>query len=89
MEITEEIRKTHLDHFAGNDKVLFLLVPGEMEEAFYVYENNQLVRVPGHFIYYEKNDAMQAYMSEQRGGAGIEPEGMNPLRRQNMYRIVQ
>ena len=25
-----------------------------MEEAFYVYENNQLVRVPGHFIYYEK-----------------------------------
>ena len=55
MEITEEIRKTHLDHFAGNDKVLFLMEPGEMEEAFYVYENNQLVRVPGHFIYYEKN----------------------------------
>ena len=54
MEITEEIRKTHLDHFAGNDKVLFLMEPGEMEEAFYVYENNQLVRVPGHFIYYEK-----------------------------------
>lgn len=42
MEITEEIRKTHLDHFAGNDKVLFLMEPGEMEEAFYVYENNQL-----------------------------------------------
>ena len=60
MEITEEIRKTHLDHFAGNDKVLFLMEPGEMEEAFYVYENNQLVRVPGHFIYYEKNDPMQA-----------------------------
>lgn len=58
MEITEEIRKTHLDHFAGNDKVLFLMEPGEMEEAFYVYENNQLVRVPGHFIYYEKNDPM-------------------------------
>ena len=34
MEITEEIRKTHLDHFAGNDKVLFLMEPGEMEEAF-------------------------------------------------------
>ena len=56
IEISEVIRKTHLDHFAGNDKVLFLMEPGELEEAFYVYENIQLVREPGHFIYYEKND---------------------------------
>lgn len=72
MEITEEIRKTHLDHFAGNDKVLFLMEPGEMEEAFYVYENNQLVRVPGHFIYYEKNDPMQAYMIDMSENKSIE-----------------
>lgn len=72
MEITEEIRKTHLDHFAGNDKVLFLMEPGEMEEAFYVYENNQLARVPGHFIYYEKNDPMQAYMIDMSENRSIE-----------------
>ena len=72
MEITEEFRKTHLDHFAGNDKVLFLMEPGEMEEAFYVYENNQLVRVPGHFIYYEKNDPMQAYMIDMSENKSIE-----------------
>ena len=72
MEITEEIRKTHLDHFAGNDKVLFLMEPGEMEEAFYVYENNQLVRMPGHFIYYEKNDPMQAYMIDRSENKSIE-----------------
>lgn len=72
MEITEEIRKTHLDHFAGNDKVLFLMEPGEMEEAFYVYENNQLVRMPGYFIYYEKNEPMQAYMIDMSENRSIE-----------------
>lgn len=34
MEITEEIRKTHLDHFAGNDKVLFLMEPGRWKRLF-------------------------------------------------------
>lgn len=72
MVINEEIRKTHLDHFAGSDKVFFLMEPGEMEEAFYVYENNQLVRIPGHYIYYEKNDPMQAYMIEKSENRSIE-----------------
>lgn len=52
--------------------MLFLMEPGEMEEAFYVYENNQLVRMPGHFIYYEKNDPMQAYMIDRSENKSIE-----------------
>ena len=46
------------------------------EEVFYVREASGLMPRSGYYIYYEKNTAMQAYMSEQRGGAGIEPEGM-------------
>lgn len=72
MQINEEIRKTHLNHFGGNDKVLFLMEPGEMEEAFYAYENNQMVRILGHYIYYEKNDPMQNYMIDMSDNKSIE-----------------
>lgn len=72
MQINEEIRKTHLNHFGGNDKVLFLMEPGEMEEAFYAYENNQMVRILGHYIYYEKNEPMQTYMIDMSENKSIE-----------------
>ena len=72
MQINEVILKTHLNHFAGNDKVLFVAEPGEWEEAFFVYENNQLNRQPGYYIYYEKNEPMQAYMIEMSQNKSIE-----------------
>ena len=72
MQINEVILKTHLNHFAGNDKVLFVAEPGEWEEAFFVYENNQLNRQPGYYVYYEKNEPMQAYMIEMSQNKSIE-----------------
>lgn len=72
MQINEVLLKTHLNHFAGNDKVLFATEPGEWEEAFFVYENNQLNRQPGYYIYYEKNEPMQAYMIEMSQNKSIE-----------------
>ncbi|MGN1141336.1 MAG: LysM peptidoglycan-binding domain-containing protein [Oliverpabstia sp.] len=72
MQINEVLLKTHLNHFAGNDKVLFVAEPGEWEEAFFIYENNQLNRQPGYYIYYEKNEPMQAYMIEMSQNKSIE-----------------
>ena len=72
MQMNEVLLKTHLNHFAGNDKALFVLEPGESEEAFFLYENNQLVRQPGYYIYYEKNDLMQSYMIEMSQNKSIE-----------------
>ncbi len=72
MQINENLLKTHLNHFAGNEKTLFLVEPGEWEEAFFMYENNQLVRQPGYYIYYEKNDAMQSYMIQMSQNKSIE-----------------
>lgn len=72
MQISEGILKTHLNHFAGNDKVLFIMEPGEREEAFFLYEGGHLVRQPGYYIYYEKNEAMQAYMIEMSQNKSIE-----------------
>lgn len=72
MQMNESLLKTHLNHFAGSDKTLFVLEPGENEDAFFLYENNQLVRQPGYYIYYEKNELMQAYMIEKSQNKSIE-----------------
>lgn len=72
MQMNEMLLKTHLNHFAGNDKTLFVVGPGEWEEAFFLYENNQLIRQPGYYIYYEKNDLMQSYMIEMSQNKSIE-----------------
>ncbi|NCB93477.1 MAG: LysM peptidoglycan-binding domain-containing protein [Clostridia bacterium] len=72
MEINEVLLKTHLNYFAGNDKVLFVMEPGEWEEAFFFFENDQLNRQPGYYVYYEKNEAMQNYMIAMSQNKSIE-----------------
>ena len=42
MEINEVILRAHLNHFGGNDKVLFLIEPTEREEAFFSYDSGRL-----------------------------------------------
>lgn len=65
MEIRETICQTHLDHFGGNDKVLFVVEPSEKEEAFYRYEDGRMRRQTGFYVYYEKNEAMRNYLISQ------------------------
>lgn len=74
--LTEELTAIHNRYFPGKYQVFFQMDILDNEEVFYVREASGLMPRSGYYIYYEKNDAMQAYMSEQRGGAGIEPEGM-------------
>ena len=80
MEISDLILKTHLNHFAGNQKVLFAMEPTEREEAFFVYDNGKLNRQNGYYIYYEKNEQMQAYMIEKNGNTSIEDDEKVPDR---------
>ena len=53
------IKKIHLDNFAGNDKVCFLSDRTENEDGFFVYENGNLNRQSGYYIYYEKNEKIR------------------------------
>lgn len=62
----EPILKAHIDNFAGQDKTLLLYDNMEKEEAFYFYENGNLGRQDGYYIYYEKNEEMQNYMIERK-----------------------
>lgn len=66
LEGEENIRKLHIDNFNGPDKILLKIDSLEKEEAFYLLENNHLVKQSGYYIYYEKNEEMQNYMVEGR-----------------------
>lgn len=60
----EKVLKTHVDNFAGQDKILVTFDNMEKEESFYFYENGSLSKQEGYYIYYEKNEEMQSYMIE-------------------------
>lgn len=74
-ENDERILKIHLNHFGGNDKVLFRMEPSEKEEAFYIYDNGALKKLDGFYIYYEKNEDMQNYMVDHNQNASVEDTG--------------
>ena len=62
LEPSPLMTKTHLNHFSGTNRVFFFIDPAEKEEAFFLYDNNALMRQDGYYIYYEENKAMQEYM---------------------------
>ncbi len=72
LEVNDRIKNIHLDNFAGNNKVLLVYDSVEREEAFYLCNNNKLVKQSGYYIYYEKNDAMQTYMIDHKEKQSVE-----------------
>ena len=75
LKITDMIYRTHLNHFGGNDKVLFLADLDEQEEAFFLYRNGSLERQDGYYIYYEKNEPMQEYMLDKNPKESVDGSG--------------
>lgn len=76
LESNDKIRKVHTDNFSGNDKVLLKMDSMERDEAFYFCESNQLIKQPGYYIYYEKNEEMQNYMIENKEEQTIREEAV-------------
>ena len=57
--INDQITKIHVDNFPGVDKALFIVDPLDNDEAFYIYDQGNLVRQDGYYIYYDRNEDMQ------------------------------
>ncbi|MBQ9608633.1 MAG: LysM peptidoglycan-binding domain-containing protein [Lachnospiraceae bacterium] len=72
--INDKIEKIHVENFAGSNKVLYITDSLESEDAFYMFENGQLVKQKGYFVYYTKNEPMQNYIIKQRGGSSNEKD---------------
>ena len=59
------IEETQRTYFSGADKVFFMMDPLEKESAFFAFDGNRFTKQGGYYIYYEKNEPMQAYMIEK------------------------
>lgn len=66
VSLNDKIIKTHVEHFSGPNKLLYMIDSFEGEDAFYLFENGSLKRQRGYYIYYEKNEAMQSYMIDKK-----------------------
>lgn len=86
--LSEELKSLHLRNFSGNAHVFFQTDVLDNEEVFYMRGEKGLAPVCGYYIYYEKNDRMQEYMSQRKGGIGIEPEGVMRDRAAARFRNV-
>ena len=88
LALTEEVKVIHGRHFSGDQYVFLQMNALENEEVFYGKSEFGLAPLNGYYIYYEKNEAMQAYMSGQKKGMGIEPEGILEDRAALRFRSV-
>ncbi len=86
--LTEELKNLHIRNFSGNTHVFFQTDVLDHEEIFYMRGEKGTAPVCGYYIYYEKNERMQEYMSRKKGGIGIEPEGMMKDRAAARFRNV-
>lgn len=77
------LEKTHIDNFAGNEKTLFVFETDKDLEGFYFYENGELVKENGYYIYYERNENMQEYMILKEPKETVEK--VNEAVRENHY----
>lgn len=68
--VNDMIVRLHMDNFAGEDKVLYIMDALEDEEAFYMTEGDYLRRQSGYYIYYARNEAMQNFMIENKESVG-------------------
>lgn len=59
-----QIRKIHLDHFAGNDKIYLNIDREEGEGDFYGYQSGELEKILCYHIYFEKNAVFDRYVFE-------------------------
>ena len=67
------VYKLHEQYFPVKYSVLIMKDNAEMEEVYFTYKYKELMQLGGHYIYYEKNAAMQSYMIASRKKTGVTP----------------
>ncbi|MCD8125897.1 MAG: LysM peptidoglycan-binding domain-containing protein [Lachnospiraceae bacterium] len=66
------LKTTYPQLVPQGDKVLLLST--EEGEDFYVLRDGRMLKMLGHYIYYERNDAMQAYMARGHRSTPVDSE---------------
>ena len=76
MSLHQGANKLHGKMFAKENSVYIWKDSVENDEMFYAYKYGELMQMGGHYIYYEKNPAMQNYMINTRRQNGVTPSEM-------------
>jgi len=69
--VNSNIKKLHDKFFTKQNCVFIMKDSVEKDEIYYVYKQQELKEIPGHYIYYEKNPSMQNYMLTERKRVGV------------------
>ena len=64
LQLGNEMKRIHEQYFNHFGTVLIL--KNTEEEQYFAYKYKELMQMNGHYIYYEKNEAMQNYMILER-----------------------
>lgn len=67
------LRRLHEKFFASENSILILKEAEDKDELYFAYKYKDLMQMGGHYIYYEKNAAMQNYMILARKKIGVTP----------------
>ena len=73
MGLNRSVLKIHETRFPKTESIFIWKDAIEREEIFYAYKYQEMMQMGGHYIYYEKNPAMQNYMINNRKKNGVTP----------------
>ncbi len=73
MSLNRGANKIHGKMFAKENSIFVWKDSTENDEMFFAYKYGELMQMGGHYIYYEKNPAMQNYMISTRRQNGVTP----------------
>lgn len=76
MSLNREIKKVHDKLLSKENSIFIWKDTTENEEIFFSYKYGDLMQMGGHYIYYERNPAMQNYMINTRKQNGVTPSEM-------------
>ena len=74
--LDNRIVNLHEKYFSEKNSVFILRDSLENEEAYFAYKYHELMQMGGHYVFYEKNPAMQNYMINSRRKIGVTPSEM-------------
>lgn len=72
LRINSNLNKIHQARFGDEGNILIMKATSG-DEIFYAYKYKELMQIGGHYIYYERNPAMQDYMIMSRKKIGVTP----------------
>ncbi len=76
MGLSNNIIQCHEKFFPEKNSLFIQKHPVENEELYFAYKFHELMQMGGHYIFYEKNPAMQNYMINVRRQIGVTPSEM-------------